>query len=272
MQASPSRKIVHGRVELVLVSMVQVHRIPRHRLQDHLHRHHRPHQLQHLGQRKAVAADHARVRRTVGREVPSSFVALITKCVWTEPLVEIGVQIAMPAKLVDLLQHHHHHRHQGLGKVAAEMHAQAQAIVQQACFAALTTICAWTKRPEELGALIATIAKQALLRLLRRHLHHQLLSDLVVRVVILRVRLNHIAAFGPRQKMISLIGPARVDEHQAVAPVPTRLKADRIIFSSKRHVLVDRATQRRWKPLSISRGQMHTWSLGITCTAAQWAS
>jgi hypothetical protein len=147
--------------------------------------------------------------------------------------VEIGVQIAMPAKLVDLLQHHHHHRHQGLGKVAAEMHAQAQAIVQQACFAALTTICAWTKRPEELGALIATIAKQSLqhLQVLRRHLHRQLRLDLVVRLATSRVRLNHIAVFGARRKMISSIGPARVDEPQAVALVPIKLKQDLIIFS-----------------------------------------
>jgi hypothetical protein len=217
--------------------------------------------------------DHARVRLIVGREVPSFSAALIIKCVWTEPLVEIGVRIAMLAKLPGLLQHRRHHRHQ-LEKVVVETHARAQAIVQQACSAALTTKCAWIKRLEEHGVLIATIASRSLhlLRLLHRLLHHQLLSDPVVRVVTLRVRLNHIAVFGARQKMISLIGRARVDEHQAVAPAPTRLKADRIIFSSKRHVLVDRATKRRWKPLSISRVQMHTWSLGTTCTAAQWAS
>jgi len=270
MQVFRSRKIVHRRVALALVSMVQVLQILHHRL--HLLQHHQhQHQHQHLDQRKAAAVENARVRRIVGREGPSFSAALIIKCVWTAPLAEIGVQIAMLAKLVGLLQHRRHHRHQ-LEKVVVETHAQAQAIVQQACSVALTTKCVWIERLEERGALIATIAKQGLLRLLlRRHLH-QLLSDLVVRVVILRVRLNHIAAFGARQKMISLIGPARVDQHQAVALVLARLNPDRIIFSSKHHVLVDRATKRRWKPLSISRVQMHTWSLGTTCTAAQWAS
>jgi len=271
MQVFQSRKIVHRRVALALVSMVQVLQILHHRL--HLLQHHQhQHQHQHLDQRKAAAVENARVRRIVGREGPSFSAALIIKCVWTAPLAEIGVQIAMLAKPVGLLQHRRHHRHQALEKVVVETHAQARAIVQAACFAALTTTCVWIERLEERGALIATIAKQGLLRLLlRRHLH-QLLSDLVVRVVILRVRLNHIAAFGARQKMISLIGPARVDQHQAVALVLARLNPDRIIFSSKHHVLVDRATKRRWKPLSISRVQMHTWSLGTTCTAAQWAS
>jgi hypothetical protein len=271
MQVFQSRKIVHRRVALALVSMVQVLQILHHRLHLLQHHHHQ-HQHQHQDQRKAVAVENAKVRRIVGRAVPSFSAALIIKCVWTERLVEIGVRIAMLAKPVGLLQHRRHHRHPGQEKVVVETHAQARAIVQPVCFAALTIKCVWIERLEERGALIATIAKQALLRLLRRHLHHQLLSDLVVRVVILRVRLNHIAAFGPRQKMISLIGHAKVDEHQVVAPAPTRRKADRIIFSSKRHVLVDRATQRLWKPLSISRDQTRTWNLGITCTAAQWAS
>jgi len=147
--------------------------------------------------------------------------------------VETGVRIATLAKLVGLLQHRRHHRHQ-LEKVVVETHAQAQAIVQQACSVALTTKCVWIERLEERGALIATIAKQGLLRLLRllhRHLHHQLLSDPVVRVVTLRCRLNHIAVFGARQKMIGLTGLARVDEHQAVALAPIRPKADHVIFT-----------------------------------------
>jgi len=231
MQVFRSRKIVHRRVALALVSMVQVLQILHHRL--HLLQHHQhQHQHQHLDQRKAAAVENARVRRIVGREGPSFSAALIIKCVWTAPLAEIGVQIAMLAKPVGLLQHRRHHRHQALEKVVVETHAQARAIVQLACFAAPTTTCVWIERLEERGALIATIAKRNLhlLRRLHRLLHHQLLSDLVVRVVTLRVRLNHIAAFGASQKKIGLTGPARVDEPQAVAQAPTRLKADRIIF------------------------------------------
>jgi hypothetical protein len=250
MQASQLRRIVRRHVVLALVSMARARQIPRHRLQDlHLlQHHHHLHQHQHLRQRKAAAVENVRVPLIVGREVPSFSVALIIKFAWTELLVELGAIIAKPAQLVGQLQHHHPHRHQELEKVVVETHAKAQTNVRQVCSAAPITTCAWIKQLEELGVPIVTIARESHQHLHLHQLHHQFRWDLVVRLVALKAIPTHFVAYGARRRMIDLIGPASLEELPVVAQAPITPRKDRIIFSSKRHALVDQVTQRLWKP------------------------